>query len=160
MAGQGESENSRYLRSTISNLAFLGFLAYAIHQKVFTETSLMTIVTLFLGGYFGVRAVQSHSETVQRLGTGGSLPRMEAVRPPPGGPGDPPAGGGGDVHTRPTTEVEAQRGSKTPDGRYKWPGNLREYLPIALAMLGLLIVLAFTVMENTFVVIAKAKGIL
>lgn len=148
-----ESDKSRYLRSTISNIAFLCFLGYAIHEKVFTETSLMTIVTLFLGGYFGVRAVQSHSETVQRLG--GSIPRMEAVRPP--GPPDGPSGPTGDVHTRPTTEVEAQRGRGGP-GRYSGPGSLREYLPVALAIAGGLVVAAYYLVTHAIIVIAQAKG--
>lgn len=84
-----ESDNSRYLRSTITNIAFLGALAYFVHQKALSETSLVTIVTLFLAGYFGVRAYQHRTEA--DVASSQSNPRFPIpnYREPPE---DPPTG--------------------------------------------------------------------
>lgn len=105
-----ESEGSRYLRSTISNIAFLAAIGYFVHEKALSETSLVTIMTLFIGGYFGVRAYAHKAET--EIAANVSNPRMPAQRPPfypPPGEG----GGGGDVHTNVTREIE-QQGFKPP----------------------------------------------
>lgn len=140
-----ESENSRYLRSTISNIAFLVAIGYFVHEKALSETSLVTIVTLFIGGYFGVRAY-AHKADADVTVASMSNPRFPAQRPPD----DPPFMGGSDIHTQPTrqTKMPIPRTDDTPtdpQGRGKWGPSRRwifELLPIGLPILVILIGMA------------------
>jgi len=152
-----ENESSRYLRSTISNIAFLCLIAYAIHEKAFSEATLVVIVQLFLTGYFGVRAIQNHGDTQLKLANM-SNPRMQAVQqpsdPPDSDQGGPPVD---DVYNKVTRDIRQPTPGAHPVPRRDDPGGGRgrykrvieflhdwfAYAPVVIAIAGALLYLAF-----------------
>lgn len=165
-----DNEPNRYLRSTISNIAFLCLIAYAIHEKAFSEATLVVIVQLFLTGYFGVRAIQNHGDNMKTMASI-SNPRMQAVRPP--NDSDPPAGGPpvDDVYSKVTREIAQPTPGRIPvprvdetsgRGRYKRViGFFQDWFsmaPLAIAVVGVLCYAALYMMLATVSVVAGLGG--
>lgn len=149
-----EGDGSRYLRSTISNIAFLVAIGYFVHEKALSETSLVTVVTLFIGGYFGTRMYANKTEADMAASV--SNPRMPAVRPP----NEPPSGGV-DIYTKPTREFASPERKdprvEEPSERGRW-GNTKRLItnhslavvPVGLALAGLFLYMLIYIAVKEF----------